>query len=608
MKKITKLFAMLIVAAMVCGLFAVCGTSASGVVGMSDSDVVLPREETLYFAGQQWGAVNSWNIVGTNQNNAMAIAGNAGGYRTTMFETLFMFNPLTGEKIGLLADSYEWNEDLTEMTVSLKDAAHWSDGTPVTAEDVAATWEVALLTNNGTGAGNKAYVDTIEATGEKTFVIKAVLTEDGKPVNPLKVEDFICGTPIAQAAWIKTLRERCNDDPTAILNDAGEDVVWSGPYTKYYTDDQKVVMIRDDNYWGQDESMWGKLPAPKYLAHVIFADNAAGELALKAGEVDVCQQFIGNIQNLWLEDDLPISTYYDEAPYGVCLTMPTAWYNMNIPVIAENTALRKAIAMATDYEAIIANAMTNQSPTFADVPRSLMNPTDGEQALYDHEAVADLQWAGNDIDGANALLDEAGLLDTDGDGWREYNGEKISLNAVCPNGWSDWQAAMQIVAAAGDKIGISIEPEYPEWDIMQTRFTDPAQTDYAIFMWSPDAASPSMPWGRCNQFLSSQFVGLQNNWSGNWGQYVNEEADRILAEIPLTTDHDKLVELYTELVKIYLTDVPSFSLMYRPSVFHAVNESVWTNFPSGDDGRNIPPLDCTDGYGIAALYELELVG
>ena len=608
MKKITKLFAMLIVAAMVCGWFAVCGTSASGVVGMSDGDVVLPREETLYFAGQQWGAVNSWNIVGTNQNNAMAIAGGAGGYRTTMFETLFMFNPLTGEKTGLLADSYEWNEDLTEMTVSLKDAAHWSDGTPVTAADVVATWDVGVLTNNGVGAGNKAYIAGIEATGDKTFVIKSVLTKDGQPVNPLKIEDFICGTPIAQAAWIKTLCDRCDNDPTKILNDAGEDVVWSGPYTKYYTDDQKVVLIRDDNYWGADESMWGKLPVPKYLAHVIYADNAAGELALKAGEVDVCQQFIGNIQNLWLEDDLPISTYYDEAPYGVCLTMPTAWYNMNIPVIAENAALRKAIAMATDYEAIIANAMTNQSPTFADVPRSLMNPTDGEQALYDHEAVKDLQWAGNDIDGANKLLDEAGLLDSDGDGWREYNGKKISLNAVCPNGWSDWQAAMQIVAAAGDKIGISIEPEYPEWDIMQTRFTDPTQTEYAIFMWSPDAAAPSMPWGRCNQFLSSQFVGLQNNWSGNWGQYVNEEADKILAEIPLTTDHDELVKLYTELVKIYLTDVPSFALMYRPSVFHAVNESVWTNFPTGDDGRNIPPMDCTDGYGIAALYDLDLVG
>lgn len=598
MKKMSKLLAMLLAVAMICGI----------AVTASASDVTLPREETLYFAGQQWGSVNSWNIVGTNQNNSMAIAGNAGGYRTVMFETLFMFDFLTGEKKPLLADSYEWNEDLTAMTVTLKDAAHWSDGTPVTAADVVATWDVGVLTNNGTGAGFKAYIEGMEATGDKTLVITSKLTEDGKPVNPLKVEDFLTGTPIAQAAWITTLCERNDNDPTKILNDAGEDVVWSGPYTKYYADDQKVILIRDDNYWGQDESMWGKLPVPKYLAHNIYADNAASELALKAGEVDVAQLFIANVQNLWLEDDLPISTFYDEAPYGVCLTMPTAWYNMNIPVVAENPALRKAIAMATDYEAIIANAMTNQSPTFADVPRSLMNPTAGEQALYDHEAVADLQWAGNDIEGANALLDEAGLVDTDGDGWREYNGEKISLNAVCPNGWSDWQAAMQIVAAAGDKIGISIEPEYPEWDIMQTRFTDPDQTDYAIFMWSPDSASPSMPWGRCNQFLSSQFVGLQNNWSGNWGQYVNEEADKILEEIPLTTDQDKLVELYTELVKIYLTDVPSFSLMYRPSLFHTVNETVWTNFPSADDGRNIPPADCTDGYGIAALYELELVG
>ncbi|MDD6967005.1 MAG: ABC transporter substrate-binding protein [Firmicutes bacterium] len=599
MKKMSKLLAMLLAVAMICGMLA---------VSASATDVTLPREETLYFGGQQWGSVNSWNPVGTNQNNSMAIAGNAGGYRSVMFETLFMFDFLTGEKKPLLADSYEWNEDLTAMTVTLKDAAKWSDGTPVTAADVVATWDVGVLTNNNTGAGFKAYIEGIEATGDKTFVITSKLNDAGQPVNPLKVEDFLTGTPIAQAAWITTLCERNDNDPTKILNDAGEDVVWSGPYTKYYTDDQKVVLIRDDNYWGQDESMWGKLPVPKYLAHNIYADNAATELAFKAGEIDVDQQFLGNIQNLWLEDDLPISTFYEEAPYGVCLTMPTAWYNMNIPVIAENPALRKAIAMAVDYDSIIANAMTNQSPSFSDVPRSLMNPTAGEQALYDHEAVADLQWAGNDIEGAKALLDEAGLVDTDGDGYREYNGEKIHLNAVCPNGWSDWQAAMVIVADAGEKIGVEIVTEFPEWDIVQTRFTDPDQTDYAIFMWSPDSASPSMPWGRCNQFLSSQFVGLQNNWSGNWGQYVNEEADKILAEIPLTTDQDKLVELYTELVKIYLTDVPSFSLMYRPSLFHAVNETVWTNFPSADDGRNIPPADCTDGYGIAALYELELVG
>lgn len=597
MKNLKKILALLVAVLMICGSIAAFA-----------EDVDLPREETLYFAGQQWGTVNSWNIIGTNQNNSMAIAGGASGYRTLMFETLYMYNFMNGDIIGLLAnDGYEWNEDMTALTFSIKDAAKWSDGTPVTGADVVRTFDIGVEIGNGTGTGFKAYIASIEADGNNV-TINAAVNDEGKPVNPLKVLDFLTGTPIAQAAWIDTVVERNNGDAVSILNDAGEDVVWSGPYTKYYSDDQKVVLIRDDNYWGQDESMWGKLPVPKYIAHAIYADNPAGENALKAGEVDVCQQFIGNVQNLWLEDGLPISTYYEEAPYGVCLTMPTAWYNFNLPVLAENPALRKAIAMAVDYDTIIANAMTNQSPSFAEVPRSLMNPTEGEQALYNKDEVADLQWAGNDIDGANALLDEAGLLDTDGDGIREYNGEKISLNAVCPNGWTDWQASMEVVAAAGKNIGLEITTLYPEWDIYQTVFTNPSQTEYAIFMWSPEAASPSNPWTRVNQFMGSEFVGVENNWSGNWGQYVNEEADALLKQIPLTTDEEELKSLYTELTKIYLTEVPSFSLMYRPSLFHAVNESVWTNFPAGDDGRNIPPADCTDGYGIAALYELELVG
>lgn len=569
----------------------------------------LPRNETLYFAGQQWGTVNSWNVIGTNQNNAMAIAGSASGYRTLMFETLYMYNPLDGKLTGLLADGdYQWNADQTELTVKIKSAAKWSDGTPVTANDVKRTFDIGVQIGNGTGTGNKAYIAEIVAQDDSTVVIKATVNDDGQPKNPLKLLDFLSGTPIAQAAWIDTVVERNGSDSVAILNDAGEDVVWSGPYTKYYADDQKVVLIRDDNYWGQDASMWGKLPVPKYIAHTIYADNPAGENALKAGEVDVCQQFIGNIQDLWLKDGLPISTFYQDAPYGVCLTMPTAWYNMNVPVLAENPALRKAIAMAVDYDSIIANAMTNQSPSFADVPRSLMNPTDGEQALYDHDAVKDLQWTGNDADGANALLDEAGLVDSDGDGIREWNGEKISLNACCPNGWTDWQASMEIVAAAGEKIGIEITTNYPEYSIYQTVFTNPSQTEYQIFMWSPEAASPSNPWQRVNQFLGSEYVGVENNWSGNWGQYVNDEANELILKIPTTTDTNELKDIYTKLTEIYLTEVPSFSLMYRPSVFHAVNESVWTNFPSGDDGRGIPPLDCTDGYGIAALYDLELVG
>lgn len=560
----------------------------------------LPRTETLYFGGQQWGEVTSWNPVGANQNNAMAIANSAAGSRTVMFETLYMYNFLTGEMIPLLADGdYVWNADKTEMTVKINPAAKWNDGTAVTANDVKRTFDIGLeIDQPGT---YHPYISEIVVNSDTELVIKA----NTDNLNPFMLEDFLSGQYIAQAAWIDACLARNNGDKQGFLNDRAEDAAYSGPYGPYYSDDQKVVFVRNDDYWGQDASMWGKLPVPKYIAHTIYADNAATEVAFKAGEVDVNQQFIGNIQDLWEKDGLPISTYYDHAPYGVCATMPTAWFNMNMPVIAENVALRQAIAMAVDYDQIIANAMTNQSPSFSDVPRSIMNPTVGEQALYNQSEVADLQWAGNDIDGANKLLDDAGIVDTDGDGWREWNGEKISLQAVCPEGWSDWNASMEIVAAAGKNIGVDITTYFPPADTYYpTVLTNPNQTEAAIFMWSPPAAAPSSPWARVNALMGKDYVGMENNWSGNFGQYVNDEADALIKAIPTMTDEAEIKAAYTELTRIYLTDVPSFSLMYRPDKFHAVNESVWTNFPNESNG--IPPLDCTDGYSIASLYELEL--
>jgi peptide/nickel transport system substrate-binding protein len=118
-----------------------------------------------------------------------------------------------------------------------------------------------------------------------------------------------------------------------------------------------------------------------------------------------------------------------------------------------------------------------------------------------------------------------------------------------------------------------------------------------------------MPWGRIRNLLSSEWIGLASNWNGNWGQYSNARVDELIKLIPGETDEAKLKEYYTELVKIYLTDVPSFTLMYRPQAFHAVNESVWTGFPNANDGSKppVPPLDCTDGWGIACLYNITLV-
>ncbi|MBI9050156.1 MAG: ABC transporter substrate-binding protein [Anaerolineaceae bacterium] len=573
-------------------------------------DTVLAREETLYFNGQQWGAVVCWNPYSSNCNNAMALA-QQDNARVPMFESPYLYNMLDGTQIPLLADGpYAWDDGMTQITFKIKAAAMWSDGTPVTAEDVAYTWASHVKYNTQFGAANVDYIDTIEAVDDLTVVVTAVLGDDGKAVNPLLVNAYLSSNYVIQKAWTMALEERAGGEAEAFMADVADDVVYSGPYTKFFTDDTKVVMIRDDNYWGQDASMFGKLPAPKYLAHIIYKDNAAGTTALQAGEVDVSQQFNSNVQDFWLEQDLPISTYLADAPYGIGASLPTAFFNKSSFGL-DNAAVRKAIAMAVDYDTIIANAMTNQSATFTQVPRSLMNPTPGEQALYDHDAVADLQFAGNDIEGAIALLDEAGIVDADGDGWREIDGTNLSYVATCPNGWSDWQAAIEVVAAAGEKIGISISTNYPEWSVYQTIVTNwpLPDTDFDIFMMWSDGAGPTQPWGRIHHLLNSQFAETTNNWNGNWSGYINPDADALISAIPGMTDEAELKAAYTELVTMYLTDVPSFTLMYRPQSFHTVNESVWTNFPHDGDGTDpaVPPLDLTDGWSIAGLYNLTLV-
>ena len=247
-----------------------------------------------------------------------------------MFETPYLYNMLDGKQYPLLADGrMPGTMRIPRSPSSIKAAAKWSDGTPVTAEDVAYTWATHVKYNTPSGAANKDYIETIEAVDAQTVVIKAILDDDGKAVNPLLVAAYVSSNYVIQKAWTETLEERAGGDATAFMADVAEDVVYSGPYTKFFSDDNKVVLVRDDNYWGQDASMWGKLPAPKYLAHTIFKDNAAGTTALQAGEVDVSQQFNSNVQDFWLKDNLPISTYLPEAPYGIGASLPTAFFNLN---------------------------------------------------------------------------------------------------------------------------------------------------------------------------------------------------------------------------------------------------------------------------------------
>ena len=79
--------------------------------------------------------------------------------------------------------------------------------------------------------------------------------------------------------------------------------------------------------------------------------------------MDVSQEFNSNVQDLWLKQSCPSPPTCPMPPYDIGASLPTAFFN-KASYGLDQVAVRKAIAMAVDYDTIIANAMTNQSATF----------------------------------------------------------------------------------------------------------------------------------------------------------------------------------------------------------------------------------------------------
>ena len=556
-----------------------------------------PRNETLYQGGQQWGTPVSNNPMAANPvYGAIAQSDNA---RVLIWETLYMWNVSDDTAYPLLAaGDYEWNEDQSAITVPLKEVVHWSDGTPFTAADVEATWDAHVNYQSTIGVAYSPYIADVVAVDDYTVEIQA----NTDNLNRMKVLEYLPKVYVMQKAYLDELAEANGGDATAMKNEPMWDAPHTGPYSPKEQNDQKWVIERDDNYWGQDESMWGKLPVPKYIIHNIYSSNDVAAQAFANGEIDINQSYTANIETFWEDQGLPISTYMENPPYNDAGVIPTVLFNVQRPGL-DQVEVRKAIAMATDYDQIIESAMTGQSPTFEEYPRTIFNWSEAQQSMIlDPEALAPLQWEGNDAEGAKALLDEAGIVDTNGDGNREYNGEELSFKVECPTGWSDYEAALQIVQEAGKNIGIQIETYFPE----SAQYTDDLQAgNFDISLTS----CGSTPYGVFYFYMYGFGGEFPETLTTNQGRWYNEEADQLLEELSNTTDETRQKEIYQRLNEIYLTEVPSYGVMYRPYQFMVCNESVWTNFPNENDGSDpkIPAMMCTDGYGVAALYNLELV-
>lgn len=589
------------------------------------AELEIPRNETITENGNQWGAPTSYNIYNTG---SIAWPG-SGGSRMLIYEALYMYNVLTNENEPLLADGpIEWEDDYNFL-VRIKEAAHWNDGEDLNADDVVWTFESAKMVTQG-------YSDfwTFAEKIEKVDDLTVRITIMKEPYNKYKVPSMLSGVSIRpEHIWRPIFEANKLDDGTydgsaiaeiwadnpdydycGLSPDGSEThfVVSSGCYMVYYYDDTRIVCIRDDNYWGQDESMFGKLPAPKYYAHGIYSNNAAGDLAFQNGEVDVAQQFMASVWEI--QDQLKdengetlVHTYFDEKPYHLGYSMPSLVFNMNREGL-NDYAVRKAIALSLDFESIATNAMSGY--TNAIVPSLFNTYIYGQYLDETNEEYMALRWDTTDLDGnreaAKALLDEAGYVDVDGDGMREMpDGSKIEWKAECPMGWSDWNASLEILCESAKAIGLNIVTYFPESSVYSN---DSQYGTFDIVMTSPQpGGTVANPWNWVYQILVTGAPEGEYT-PRNYGRYSNPKIDELANEAAATTDMDTLIEIYTEIDTIYLSELPTVPLMYRPGNFHTTYAGYWKGWASADDGTNTPPYNLHDYAGLKELFMLEPTG
>lgn len=128
-------------------------------------------------------------------------------------------------------------------------------------------------------------------------------------------------------------------------------------------------------------------------------------------------------------------------------------------------------------------------------------------------------------------------------------------------GWTDWNAACEVISQSAKAIGVEIIPEMPEGnEFMANRQTG----DFQISLTIPgEGIRPSQPWYRYQWVMSDKNVPPVGEMAfTNQMRYSNPRATEIVDLIPTITDEAQLKVLHTELNTIFLQELPLLPIMY----------------------------------------------
>jgi peptide/nickel transport system substrate-binding protein len=552
------------------GLFAAACTGAEG--GSSDTaSGSYPRNQTLFTSGTQWGPPSNWNPF-----RADFATGTVG----LLYESLFLYDPQADKFEPWLAEKDQWTDDKT-YEVTLRDGLTWSDGKPITADDVAFTINLGKMK---TVPYNPLYgsIASVEAVDKKTT--KVTFSEP----RYQQWANWVYFNPIVPKHVWESKSEK------DVMQGANEKPVGSGPYVYETSDQDRMVWKKNDKWWGKDKLSLDM--KPKYIVDIVNTSNEAALGQVLQGEIDLSNNFLPGIASL-VKGGYKLQTYYKDAPY--MLAANTTWLIPNTTKAPMNDpAFRRALAFSIDTDKIV-NSVYSNIVEKAD-PTGLLPIWD----KYIDKSVDSELGPNYNTTEAKGILEEAGYRDTNGDGFVENkDGSPLSLKLATPSGWTDWNEAGRVIADSAKGAGIQITAETPAAEVVQDQ-RESGQFDLIL---NNDRQMDNTPW-RYYEYIFGLPV-QEKQVTINYGRYENQQGWNLVNQLNSTKidDVDGMKAITSQLQRIQLTEEPVIPLWYN-GLWAQYSNSVWTNWPSADSGPKVLPT-MWHGYpqmgSITMLAELK---
>ena len=469
--------------------------------------------------------------------------------KTWLYEPLMVQNSLDCKITPWLATGFKW-EGANKLTFDIRPGVKWSDGSDLTANDVAFTFNLM-----------KKYtaMDTAGVWSD-TFGAKATaVTANGNQV----VFDF-SGDAASKFTYILNvliLPEKVYStvgDPTKYVD---KDPVTTGPFKIGSYNGRRLELVRRPDYWQAD-----KIKVEKLILEGNYDANQAA-LKLRTGGLDFYSGELPNPEKTFVQQD-PKLNHIWYAPAGVTVLAP----NLTKKPF-DDVKFREALAYGIDKQSATTKATYGIMEVASQSGLVLPGKTDMLPAQYP----ADTTIIPYDVAKANQLLDAAGYA-KGSDGKRtNKDGSPLSITFSVQAGWIDYEAMADEFVSNFRELGIDIKANKSAPDSVDGQ---KKSGDFQLMINYMSAACDYA--NGMGSTLSSAQIPTKTSIKGNVGRYSNPTVDAAVEQLTGSTDEAQTKELVGVLVTAMMTDYPVLSILYAParSIYRTDKAVGW---PSAED-------------------------